>query len=495
MKLARLEKAKDFWFLIITSFVFFLLRLPSLFEPHWYGDEGIYQVIGMALKQGRLLYTETWDNKPPFLYLLYAFFSSDQFSLRLVSLIFGFFAVLSFFFLAKILFPAKPKIVFLTTFLFAVLFGTPFLEGNIANAENFMLLPIILSAILIFRTTQVKKPQLFIAGFLLSLAFLFKVVAFFDFAAFFIFVLFILYKGREYIIPQIKKVSPFLLGFSLPILITALFFLFVGSFWDFFNAAFFQMVGYVGYGNAFLIRQGLLFIKLILLSLFLLFLFLKRGVFSVNALFILSWLAFSLFNALFAQRPYTHYLLVLLPSFVLFLGLILQARFFKDGVATVMQRKNMQKAFFLVLLFLLFLLAKNFHTYGKISGYYQNFILFVTGQKSVFSFRQFFDRNTPRDYALSEFLKTHAGEKDEIFIWGNNAQAYVLAGKLPPGRYTVAYHATSSKSSLSETRNILKNKKPRFIVIMPKQGQLPYSLANYSLRFMIDEISIYERIL
>lgn len=479
MKLARLEKAKDFWFLLIISFVFFLLRLPSLFEPHWYGDEGIYQVIGMALNKGRLLYAEIWDNKPPLLYILYALFSSDQFTLRLVSLIFGLFSVIAFFFLTKLLFLNKRKITFFATALFAILFATPFLEGNIANAENFMLLPIILSAILIFRTTQVKKPQLFIAGFLLSLAFLFKVVAIFDFAAFFIFILFVTYKGREYIILQVKKVSPFLFGFFLPMFITALFFLFVGAFWDFFNAAFFQMVGYVGYGNAFFIRQGLLFIKLILLSLFLLFLFLKRGVFSVNALFILSWLAFSLFNALFAQRPYTHYLLVLLPSFVLFLGLILQTR---------------KKANFLALLFLLIILTSNFRVYGKIPQYYQNFISLIKGDKSVSSYRAFFDSSTPRDYALSEFLKAHTKKKDEIFIWGNNAQVYALVGKLPPGRYTVAYHITASKASLIETKRKLKEQNPRFIIIMPKQGQLPYSLSNYALRFILDEISIYERI-
>lgn len=479
MKLARLEKAKDFWFLLIISFVFFLLRLPSLFEPYWYGDEGIYQVIGMALNKGRLLYAEIWDNKPPLLYILYALFSSDQFTLRLVSLIFGLFSVIAFFFLAKLLFSSHQKTVFFATALFAILFATPFLEGNIANAENFMLLPIILSAILIFRTTQVKKPQLFIAGFLLSIAFLFKVVAIFDFAAFFMFILFITYKGREYIFLQIKKVSPFLFGFFLPIFITALFFIFVGAFWDFFNAAFFQMVGYVGYGNAFLIRQGLLFIKLILLSLFLLFLFLKRGVFSVNALFILSWLAFSLFNALFAQRPYTHYLLVLLPSFVLFLGLILQTR---------------KKANFLALLFLLIILTSNFRVYGKIPQYYQNFISLIKGDKSVSSYRAFFDSSTPRDYALSEFLKAHTKKKDEIFIWGNNAQVYALVGKLPPGRYTVAYHITASKASLIETKRKLKEQNPRFIIIMPKQGQLPYSLSNYSLRFILDEISIYERI-
>ena len=47
--LAKLEKSLDCWFLIIISVVFFFLRFPSLFEPNWYGDEGIYQALGLAM--------------------------------------------------------------------------------------------------------------------------------------------------------------------------------------------------------------------------------------------------------------------------------------------------------------------------------------------------------------------------------------------------------------------------------------------------------------
>lgn len=496
MKFAHLEKTKDFWFLIIISFVFFLFRLPSLFEPYWYGDEGIYQVIGMALKQGRLLYAEIWDNKPPLLYVLYALFSSDQFSLRLVSLIFGLFATVAFFFLAKLLFSTSKKIIFYTTSLFAILFAMPFLEGNIANAENFMLFPILLAALLVVRHLSSKNRwELLGAGFLLSIAFLFKTVAIFDLAAFLTFLFLVLYKGKKHLLSQLGDFSIFLGSFFLPILGVALFFIFSGIFTDFFNAAFFQMVGYVEYGNKFLIGQGLLFFKLILLSFFLGFLFLKRTVFSHASLFILSWLAFSLFNAFFAQRPYTHYLLVLLPSLVLFAGLIFYGGFFKEGTFKLAQAIKMQKVGLTVFLLLLFILGKNFHVYGKISSYYQNFILFMAGKKSVFSYRVFFDRNTPRDYAVAEFLKTHTKEKDQVFIWGNNAQVYTLVGKLPPGRYTVAYHAASSRASLLETQSDLEKKKPRFIVIMPKQGQIPYPLSSYSLRFIIEEISIYESIL
>src|SRR5579872_668714 len=141
--LQKLETNKSFWFLLITSASFFLLRLPSLFEPYWYGDEGIYEVIGFGLRHGRFLYTGIWDNKPPLLYLVYALFDGDQGPAKFLSLLFGLGAVVTFFFLAKKLFQER-KVIWITTGVFAFLFGTPLLEGNIANAENFMLFPILL---------------------------------------------------------------------------------------------------------------------------------------------------------------------------------------------------------------------------------------------------------------------------------------------------------------------------------------------------------------
>ena len=97
--LDRLEKSRDFWVLLVILFAFFLLRLPSLFEPHWYGDEGIYQTIGTAINQGKLLYRDIWDNKPPLLYLVYAIFDGNQFFVRSASLVIGALTVIVFYIL------------------------------------------------------------------------------------------------------------------------------------------------------------------------------------------------------------------------------------------------------------------------------------------------------------------------------------------------------------------------------------------------------------
>ncbi|PIV07387.1 hypothetical protein COS53_02565, partial [Candidatus Shapirobacteria bacterium CG03_land_8_20_14_0_80_35_14] len=56
----------------LSAILFFLLRLPSLFEPYWYGDEGVYLALGQGIRHGLTLYSQIYDNKPPAIYYLAA---------------------------------------------------------------------------------------------------------------------------------------------------------------------------------------------------------------------------------------------------------------------------------------------------------------------------------------------------------------------------------------------------------------------------------------
>lgn len=485
MKTLSDRRQHDVHFLLIVSFLFFLLRLPSLIEPYWYGDEGIYQTIGFALRNGRLLYDDIWDNKPPLLYLLYAFFNGDQGTIRLASLLCGIASVIVFYFLAKKMFRAS-RATSIATVAFALLFSLPLVEGNIANAENFMLLPILLAGYLVY-----QHHALFTAGLLLGIAFLFKIVAVFDLAAFSLFLLFLpflhdIQKAKRFSLSllPLKSLGSLLLGFLSPVLLTVLYFFIQGSMTSFLQASFLQNIGYVGYKNEFFIPQGLLILKLLLLSVFVVILFLKRNELPKSALFILLWLAFSVFNAYFSNRPYTHYILVALPSFSLGLGLAV----------------TYWKKFLLILLgflLMLFLLSRQFelsdiNKYKKTAAYYQNFAAFIVGQKSVSAYQAFFDSDVPRDYEVARYLKNLQGKNEGVFIWGNTAQVYVLSQTLPPGRYTVAYHI-SGENAISETERVLGKVKPKYIVLMHDASNYPFSLLGYQPKMLIRDTAIYER--
>jgi hypothetical protein len=237
--LAKLERKTISWILIGLCIVFFFLRLPSLVEPYWYGDEGIYEVIGQSINQGHLLYRDIWDNKPPLLYIVYALAYGDQPTVKLFSLIIGILTSIAFFFLTQKLFN-KQKISIITTSLFVLLFATPILEANIANAENFILLPIILAGLIIYKysNNKISKPYtlakpLFLSGLLIGIAFLFKIVAVFDLAAF---LSFLIINGLPEKLSWISSKKQFkkelihnliflILGFLIPFLITVIYFI------------------------------------------------------------------------------------------------------------------------------------------------------------------------------------------------------------------------------------------------------------------------------
>lgn len=477
-------------FLGIILAIFSLLRLPSVLEPYWYGDEGIYETIGIALNHGRLLYSGVWDNKPPMLYLIYQLFNGDLFWVRLASLIFGFFSVVVFFALARKLFKNQIAILVSTLF-FTVIFATPVVEANVANAENFILLPILLAFYLTFEAKKRKRIFLyFVSGLLLSFAFLIKIVALFDLSAL-LFALFVarflgnirsnrqgLRKEAKKAFTQVSEELYILLGFIIPILFFCLYFLLQGSFGDFLDASFFSNIGYVGYENFFIVANGLLYIKLGLLIFWLLLVFHYRKKLGAAGVLVFAWTAFELFSAFFSHRPYTHYLMVFLPSASLLLGYIIEEKIYKVGIPLV------------IIIFIV--VNYNFNFYKKIGPYYANYFSYLT-TGSVNSYQNFFDKNTVRDYDLAQFIKDKTNKNDNVFLWGDSAQIYALSGKLPPGRFTVAYHITQSPKNIEETKQAVAKAAPKYIIQTKKDDAISNFLTGYELRYVIDGANIYEK--
>lgn len=488
--LKRFERSTSFWFLLAASFVFFLLRLPSFFEPYWYGDEGVYEVLGYGMRHGRLLYQGIWDNKPPLLYLIYALFDGNQPYVRFFSFIVGLLAVYFFFLLSKRLFE-KTLPVFIATSAFVFLFGLPLLEGNIANAENFMVLPAIASAYLVIKTIQEKKNilrNLFFAGLLLGISFLIKVVAVFDFVSFFL-VFGSVFFGWN--LKTLKKLCiqlfTFSLAFFIPLIITIGFFAYKGILKTFIQSAFLSNVGYVNYGNQLFlpftkiaIPQGFLLIKLCIILAILAIIFWKRKSLTLLQQLVYIWIPFSVFNALFSGRPWTHYLLVLLGSLCLLIGMFAE--------------KKLKLFHAIFLLIVIVIVIKNFGLYNKTLGYYQNFLAFSFGKETTQQYQSFFDQGVPRDYAVADFLRQSLKPNQNVFLWTNSAQLYYLIKRLPLGRYTVAYHITANTQTLSETAQILKINQPNVVVVLPNAPAFPFSMVDYRLKVSIDGGLIYEKL-
>ncbi|MFH1840890.1 MAG: glycosyltransferase family 39 protein [Candidatus Shapirobacteria bacterium] len=436
------KKFKNIFFenwLGILLIVVFLLRLPSLFEAFTYGDEGIYLTLGQAVRRGLILYRDLHDNKPPLIYLIAAL--TQTFSLyRLFAFLYGWLTLFLFYRLARRLFSAQKTALVAACFAFGILFSLPFLEGNIANAENFLIGLSIPGFYLL-----IKKPARFsyvFSGLLFSLATLFKVPAAFDFLAAMVFVFFTHKK-----LSRLLTVNSLLLaGFMLPVLASFAYFWSHGALREYFTAAFAQNFPYLaswsgqntastGLPLAFLARGLILFLVT-------LFIFLLRHRLNPQTLLISLWLAFALFAALLSGRPYPHYLLQVVPPLSLALGFF----FLRPRRPT------------LPLLALLALVV----SWGAFRfWFYPNFPYYFDFYHNRFTSQ--FTAARPL-YQTAAYLRQHTLSDEKTFLWSNQASLYPLAHRSPLGRYAVAYHIIDF-NGYQETLHQLTAQPPRYLVI------------------------------
>ena len=472
------KKPKNFWLKAwpwILIFIILLLRIPSLFEPFTYADEGIYLTLGQALKKGLVLYRDIHDNKPPLIYLL-AGLADNFYNYRLIFLVWSLGTIFVFYQLAKLLFQKNKLSAFLSTSVFAVLISLPTFEGNIANAENFMMLPTIAGFYLILKFLGPKEvPQKipsfwFLGGGLFALAVLFKVPAVFDFAAAFILCLLLIKKG------SLKKTLinflALLIGFLTPILISIGYFAFKNALWPYLQAAFFQNLPYLSsWGNQAKKISPLSFGLLgrgmgLALIIFLLFFF--RQKISLALKIIILWFSASLFAALLSSRPYPHYLLQILPAFSLSFGLLTLPK-------TKIWVKSLPILF--IFIFTWFFLSFHFWYYPNLP-YLKNFYQFALGAKPYQSYLNYFDKQASSLYQTASFLKSHSSSQEKIFIWGVKPSIYALAHRLPVGRYTVSYHIIDFQG-FNETIENLKQAPPRWLVTAQDEKAAFPQLQNF----------------
>ena len=470
----RLKKFLIFWPWLLLALVF-LLRLPSLFEPFTYADEGIYLTLGQAIRKGLVLYRDIHDNKPPLIYLLAAF-SGSFFNYRLLLLAWSLATIFVFYQLAKLLFQKNKLSILLTTSVFAILISLPTFEGNIANAENFMMLPTIAGFYLILKFLGPKEvPQKipsfwFLGGGLFALAVLFKVPAIFDFAAAFILCLLLIKKG------SLKKTFInflfLLIGFLTPILITIFYFASKNSLWPYLQAAFSQNIPYLSsWGNQAKKISTLSFGLLgrgLGLALIILLLFFFRQKISLALKIIILWFFTSLFAALLSSRPYPHYLLQILPAFSLSFGLLTLPK-------TKIWLKSLPILF--IFIFTWFFLSFHFWYYPNLP-YLKNFYQFAFRLKSYQAYLNYFDNQASSLYQTASFLKSHSNSQEKIFIWGVKPSIYALAHRLPVGRYTVSYHIIDFQG-FKETMENLKQTPPRWLVTAQDEKAAFPQLQNF----------------
>lgn len=499
---------------LLLLLVLFVLRIPNLAEPYWYGDEAIYLTIGNALRHGVKLYSEIVDHKTPLIYYLAAV--PSQFWFRLLTLAWMSVSTLLFSGVARAVFRAK-KPAFFSALLFVLLTSWPGLEGNIPNGELFVM-GFILAALWILTKTATfrawrkglpltsvafdKKEMLFLlaAGVSAGLGALTKVPAILDIGALgLLLVLAALPIKQEKLQNQFLSVLKaggfFALGVAVPVLISLAYYFFRGSLPAYLEFGLLYNFHYVGTwvpefpnttiafffslpGKALLLASGLLLT--VLLS--------WRAKTAKARLLIWSsfWLLATLFASLLSNRPYPHYFLQLVPPVALFSVTLWTARkeylslLFGGAVVVLI----VASAYFL-----------DFGFYPTIP-YYQRYLALLTGRITQAEYAGQFNRLVDQNLQVGQEIVNNTMPEDRIFIWGTNPMLYALTQRVPASRFTVAFHIQDLKV-YDQTLLEIQRYEPAYIVVMRNEESWPefeeYLFENYVQTTTTRDMIVYRR--
>ncbi len=509
-KVAKADKSLDkqtpiFLLLVLTL----LLRIPNLFEPYWYGDEGIYLTIGQSLNKGARLYSEIIDHKTPIIYYLARV--QTQLNFRLLNIGWMLLTTVAFYYFAKKLLKSVKQTTF-ATFIFVILTTLPWLEGNIPNGELFVLGFVLAGALVLAKTDYFKKfinPEhkiesnnkssklqaiyLIIAGFFFGLGILTKVPAILDLAVFlsigyFSFTNSFFSTGNfslknigenfKTLGQRIIDLSLITLGVAIPVIISIIYFVSIGSGRDYLDFGLLYNFRYAASWQLPFSNELLLFLftlqgKFLLLVLLILFITFLKKYFKPNVQFIMSWFGLALFASLLSNRPYPHYFVQLVPPLAILLTLIaknkysLIKKYLKTRrIASLKQSMpiiiNLSSQVALILVAIVVALLLNFTPY-QTKKYYVNWYKLVTNKISIEEYRQTFDYLMTDNYKAAEIIKS-SGSQD-LFIWGTNPVLYALTEAQPTGRFTVSFHIKDFDAFDETARDVIK-KEPMFIVVM-----------------------------
>lgn len=487
-------------FLLIGILLLIFLRIPSLFEPMWYVDEGMYATISRHLNNGYNLYTEIYDHKPPLLFYIYALLGEDQilFKARLLNILLGIISIIGIFAFAKKYF--SPRVAKTAFLLSAVLLGSPIIEGNIANAENFFLPLTIWGSY--FALSYNKKIN-FLAGIMFGIAFMIKFHPLLTlFAVLFYYLLSYFNKRKQ----LIQKLFLIFVGFLVPILITAILLFLSGDLVSFIDAAYldaFRYAGEIQSGTQIgqILQSTVFKTGMLIFALGLIFFQFKRNRISQQTLLIISLLVFELYAVFLSGRAYYHYFLQAVFSISIFLAIYMQR----------IRQANLQHQLVQILA-LIGVVISVFYYFNNLSWrdykretrslpdnlfaieYYANFLSFLGGHKDSASYNSFFGPEAEKAELLNQSL---SDENQNLYIYADYAWAYVAAEKFSPTRIFVAFQIFYSREYREQTINEIEQKQVEYIVAEKgrhKFKELRELLAkDYSLSFENQYFEYYQK--
>ena len=443
-----------------TLLVAFLLHYPSLFEPRWYGDEGIFAAVAQNIRHGETLYADALDNKPPLIFFTYAAIQSTLgsgvFALHFVATVSVLATQAAVMAIALRLFGPRRSLAAGLIFAFAM--GAPLLEANLAMTETFMILPASLAVLAYLlaarRDERARTPWYAAAGLLLGIAAGYKQVAVFDGAA----IAAMIWITHE---RPLRALAPIAAGFALPQIAFAALFLASGAFPQYWYAVAGSLRLYAELGPA--QSPFVRFIGFLPALMACAWLVRRRqlGREVRLSMFPMLWLGFAIAGATSSSFPFPHYLQQAIPA----LALVLVA----DPLGQ--EREDVGKIVLAVggvlvaaVVFGQFAFAYRERTQLDPIDYYRTFVQHRYGTMSYDDYVRHFDGKafTVHDIAL-DIERDGAGAT--LYTWSELPWLYADANLTNPARYYTSFLGEFIPGAKQEILRDLNARPPVYIVV------------------------------
>ena len=473
-------------------------RLPTLGDPPWLNDEGVYANVGKAILHGEALYRQVWENKPPAIYLLNAAAQAMAgsahvlFAVRLLALVAALIAQMAIFLLLRR--QAGYWTALLGTVCAGAAIDLPLLDGTTANAEIFLIAATVPAMNLLWSSLArararpdkvVNAIPIALAGIGFGIAILFKLVAGADLLAA-LAVVAVACPGR-----RSRTAGVLIAGTALPLAAVALWLASRGLLGDALYATVGYNEGYVSTGqgmHAPLLSAGLLVLPAVLLLLGVRILHetstavhdevepgtIPPAVFAAGSLW---WFGLALLGALASGRSYLHYYLQAVPPAAVCLAL------FAGGIGASRERLARRLLAGFVAVWIVAIPAISVQAVAatrsgdplanRIYGYYGYFWEHLTGALGEQAFGDRMDARVERNVATASYLRAHPAEPRRLYVWGNAPWIYYLSGYEHATRFFSAYYNPPIPGGMSQVAAGLRADPPPYVVVI--EPELPAS--------------------
>ncbi len=424
------------WLLVPVA-LFVALRIPSMFEPHWYTDEAGYATTAWLSTHGGILYRTVWNNKPPLLFWTYgavlALFGPSEFGLHLMSMLWELLALLALWRLACNLVGYRRAAV--AVLLAAVALGSPIVNGDLALPENLLIGPATcgILAVLTLARRRVGRTDLALgalAGAWFAVAILYQQTALADLGAAAIWLALLPDRRGWRALTAMLGVCVAIVGLAIaPYLVWAG----PGNVWYFLVASY---VGYARHGIS--PSLGIILPRALAMGAFFAGAVLGRRDRGAEWRLIWLWLAATVITAILPNRAYVFFTVPMVVPLALLLSaapIPHPSRWLSGAADLIPSRGAVVVAAMIPLTVWGGMLVSHgplsTYTVRLTSAYYPNFVKYMAGDLSSTAYSNTFNYRATSEAEAVAWLGAHHLSGVRAVVWSSDAWPYLL-GELHP---------------------------------------------------------------